>query len=48
MASGPHCHYEVWLNGKKVNPIYYFYNDLTPQEYEQVIEAANQENQCLS
>lgn len=48
LASGPHCHYEVWLNGKKVNPIYYFFNDLTPQEYEQVIEAANQENQCLS
>ena len=48
LASGPHCHYEVWLNGKKVNPVYYFYNDLTPQEYEQVIEAANQENQCLS
>lgn len=48
LASGPHCHYEVWLGGKKVNPVYYFYNDLTPQEYEQVIEAANQENQCLS
>ena len=48
LASGPHCHYEVWLNGKQVNPVYYFYNDLTPQEYEQVIEAANQENQCLS
>ena len=48
LASGPHCHYEVWLNGNRVNPVYYFYNDLTPQEYEQVIEAANQENQCLS
>lgn len=48
LASGPHCHYEVWLNGNKVNPVYYFYNDLTPSEYEQVIEAANQENQCLS
>lgn len=48
LASEPHCHYEVWINGKKVNPVYYFYNDLTPQEYEQVIEAANQENQCLS
>lgn len=48
LASGPHCHYEVWLNGKEVNPVYYFYNDLTPSEYEQVIEAANQENQCLS
>ena len=48
LASGPHCHYEVWQNGKKVNPVYYFYSDLTPKEYEQVIEAANQENQCLS
>lgn len=48
LASGPHCHYEVWLNGNKVNPIYYFFNDLTPHEYEEVIEAANQENQCLS
>ena len=48
LASGPHCHYEVWLNGNKVNPIYYFFNDLTPKEYEEVIEAANQENQCLS
>ncbi|MBP5327580.1 MAG: peptidoglycan DD-metalloendopeptidase family protein [Bacteroidales bacterium] len=48
LASGPHCHYEVWLNGNKVNPVYYFFNDLTPKEYEEVIEAANQENQCLS
>lgn len=48
LASGPHCHYEVWFNGNKVNPVFYFFNDLTPQEYEQVIEAANQENQCLS
>lgn len=48
LASGPHCHYEVWINGKKVNPVYYFYNDLTPSEYEEVIEAASQENQCLS
>ncbi|MBQ0015398.1 MAG: M23 family metallopeptidase [Bacteroidales bacterium] len=48
LSKGAHLHYEVLQNGERVNPIYYFYNDLTPSEYEQVIEAANQENQCLS
>ncbi len=48
LSQAPHLHYEVIQNGKKVNPVYYFFNDLTPQEYEQVIETANQENQCLS
>jgi len=48
LSQGPHLHYEVMQNNKKVNPVYFFFNDLTPSEYEQVIELANQENQCLS
>lgn len=48
LSQGYHLHYEVIQNGKKVNPVYYFFNDLSPEEYEEVIEAANQENQCLS
>lgn len=48
LSQGPHLHYEVIQNGTKVNPVFYFFNDLTPSEYEEVIEAANQENQCLS
>lgn len=48
LSQGTHVHYEVIQNNKKVNPVYFFFNDLSPDEYEQVIELANQENQCLS
>ncbi len=48
LSSGPHLHYEVILNNVKVNPVFYFFNDLNPGEYEKMIEIGNQENQCLS
>ncbi len=48
LAQGYHLHYEVIQNGNKVNPVYYFFNDLTPAEYDEVLEASYIENQCLS
>jgi murein DD-endopeptidase MepM/ murein hydrolase activator NlpD len=46
-STGPHCHYEVIRNNQKINPINYFYNDLTAEQYEKVIEIASKENQSF-
>lgn len=47
LSTAPHLHYEVLLNGVLINPVHYFYNDLSPAEYEKVIELASIENQSL-
>lgn len=48
LSVAPHCHYEVIKDGQRVNPVHYFFNDLTPEEYNHVIEAASKVNQALS
>ena len=47
LSTAPHLHYEVYRNDKKVNPVHYFFNDLSPEEYETVIELASIENESL-
>ncbi|MBS4013683.1 MAG: M23 family metallopeptidase [Bacteroidetes bacterium] len=48
VSTAPHLHYEVVRHGVKVNPVNYFFNDITPEEYQEIIEKASQVNQSLS
>ena len=46
-STAPHLHYEVHKDGKKVNPAYYFHNDLSPEEFDRMLELASKENQSF-
>ena len=46
-STGPHCHYEVHKNGEKINPIYFFFNDLSPEQFDMLLKKAAASNQSL-
>ena len=47
LSAGPHCHYEVHLNGNRVNPVNFYYNDLSTEMYARLRKLAKEENQSL-
>jgi len=46
-STAPHLHYEVHKNGQKVNPAYYVFQDLSPQEYDKMIAISTNIGQSL-
>ena len=43
----PHLHYEIKLNNLNVDPVNFYFNDLTPEMYERIIEIASKTGQSF-
>ena len=44
---GPHLHYEILKDNKKINPLNFYYGNLSAEEYEALLTQSNQENQSM-
>jgi murein DD-endopeptidase MepM/ murein hydrolase activator NlpD len=47
LSTAPHLHYEVLVNGRYVDPALYYFNDLTPDEYDRMLEIASKSGQTF-
>ena len=46
-SQAPHLHYEVHYNEEPVDPINFYYGDLSPEEFQEMLHTASQEGQSL-
>lgn len=46
-SQGPHLHYEIFKDDDRINPLNFYYGHLSPAEYDEILQQAQQENQSL-
>jgi len=46
-SEAPHCHYEVFKDGERINPINFYYGSLTAEEFAEILKKSQEENQSL-
>ncbi|MGM5469738.1 M23 family metallopeptidase [Flavobacteriaceae bacterium LMO-SS05] len=46
-SEAPHLHYEIFKDGERINPINFYYGNLSAEEFAKLLEKAQVENQSL-
>lgn len=46
-SEAPHLHYEIFKDGERINPINFYYGNLTPEEFAEMLKKSEEENQSL-
>lgn len=46
-SEAPHLHYEVFKDKERINPINFYYGNLSPEEFAELLKISEQENQSL-
>jgi len=44
---GPHLHYEIFKDNQKINPLNFYYGNLSPEEFKSLLSLSKQENQSM-